>query len=166
MYFHPNIQRRAEMQTIISAVFLMVIGGVGLYALLSALRKRKQFQSWDKIQGRVIERGVFQPNNAGRLSSPAFRYSPLVKYVYTVNEKEYVGENLFHPQIQLPQTSSEAWARKKADSFPDEVTVNYNPANPADSFLVTSSKVLFISFSVVCALLFLIGALILLSRAI
>jgi hypothetical protein len=87
-----------------------------------------------------------------------------LKYVYTVNGKEYTGENLFHPSIQLPQTSSENWARKKADSFSDEVTVNYNPDNPADSFLVTSSKPLFIVFSFVCALLFLIGLLVLLTR--
>lgn len=152
------------MQTTISAIFLMVIGGVGGFALLMALRKRKQFQRWPNTQGRVIERGVYKPTNAGRTSSPSFRYAPRVKYVYTVNGKEYAGENLFHPEIQLPQTSSESWARKKADSFSDEITVNYNPENPADSFLVTSSKPLFIIFTIVCGFLFLLGALILLTR--
>lgn len=152
------------MQTIISAIFLMVIGGVGGFAFLMALRKRKQFQSWPKIEGRVIERGVYKPANAGRVSSPAFRYTPHVKYVYTVNGKEYAGENLFHPQIQLPQVSRESWARKKADSFPDKVTVNYNPENPADSFLVTSSKPLFIFIIIVCGFIFLLGVLILLMR--
>lgn len=152
------------METIISAVCLIIIGGVGLYAIVSALSKRKRFQSWHKTQGRVIERGVYQPNNVGRLSTPAFRYAPLVKYVYTANGKEYIGENLFHPEIQLPQTSSKKWAQKKAYSLPDEVTVNYNPDNPADSFLVTTSKPLFVSFAALCGLMLLIGMLILLSR--
>lgn len=153
------------MQTIISGVFLMVIGGVGFFAITAALRKRNQFQNWHKTKGKVIERGVYQPTNAGHMSSPAFRYSPKLKYVYTVSGKEYTGENLFHPSIQLPQTSGENWARKKADSFSDEVTVNYNPDNPAESFLVTSSKVVFMLFAFVCALLFLIGILLLISRA-
>lgn len=151
------------METIISAIFLIVIGGVGCFAILVALSKRKRFQNWHKAQGRIIERGVYQPTNVGRLSTPAFRYAPLVKYTYTADGKEYVGENLFHPEIQLPQTSSKKWAQKKAYSFPDEVKVNYNPDNHADSFLVTSSKPLFIFLAVVCSLMFLIGVLILLS---
>lgn len=152
------------METIISSIFLMIIGGVGLFAILVALSKRKRFQNWHKTQGRIIERGVFQPTNVGRLDVPAFRYAPFVKYVYTANSNEYIGENLFHPEIQLPQTSNEKRARKKADSFPDEVTVNYNPDNPADSFLVTSSKALFVSLAVFCGLIFLVGIIVLLTR--
>lgn len=154
------------METIFVAICFMIMGGIGLNALLPALRKRNQVQSWHKTEGRIIERGVFQTYNPGRLKSPKFNYAPKVKYAYTVNGKEYTGENLYHTEIDLTSVSGEPWARKRADSFPDEVTVNYNPENPADSFLFTLSKpffILYVVFAFVCGLMFLTGIGILLS---
>jgi len=76
----------------------------------------------------------------GTLSAPAFRYAPLVKYVYHVNGKELVNDFIHPKRIQLPEHSTKKWAQKRAESFADEVTVHYNPADPSESFLVQTPK--------------------------
>jgi len=79
---------------IISGTFGLLIGIVGLWIGFRQLRNRAALNSWGTAKGKVIERGTYQPNIA-TLSTPAFRYSPLVKYVYQVNGKEFVNDNIF-----------------------------------------------------------------------
>jgi hypothetical protein len=74
------------------------------------------------------------------LSTPAFRHAPLVKYVYQVDGKEFVNDCIRPRRIQLPEHNTKKWAQKKAESFADEVTVHYNPADPSESFLVQTPK--------------------------
>jgi hypothetical protein len=93
---------------------------------------------WHTTTGRVIERGTFRATTG--TSSPAFSHAALVKYVYQVDGQEFVNDCIRPKQIQLPEHSTKKWAQKKAESFPDEVTVHYNPANPGESFLVQTRK--------------------------
>jgi hypothetical protein len=74
------------------------------------------------------------------LSTPAFNHAPLVKYAYRVGGREFVNDRIRPKRIQLPERNTRKWARKRAESFADEVTVHYNPADPGDSFLVQTTK--------------------------
>jgi hypothetical protein len=72
------------MERIISAAFSFLIGTVGLWTGFKQLRNRAALNIWPTTKGRVIERGVYEPYMPAA-GPPAFRHSPLVKYVYQGN---------------------------------------------------------------------------------
>jgi hypothetical protein len=143
------------MEHILSAAFSFLIGTVGLWAGFKQLRNRTRLNAWPTTRGRVIERGTFQPDIPA-LGPPAFRHSPLVKYVYQVANKEFTNDRIRPKRIQQPQHNTKKWAQKTAESFPDEVSVHYNPDDPSESFLVqTSRAMLYIVLAASClAILF------------
>jgi hypothetical protein len=127
------------MERIISAAFSFLIGSVGVLVGFKQLRNRTRLNQWPTTGGRVIERGTFVPDvpNTG---PPAFRHSPLVKYVYEVSGKQFTSDRIRPKRIQLPQHNTKEWAQKRAESFADQVTVHYNPEDPSESFLVQTSR--------------------------
>jgi hypothetical protein len=127
------------MERIISAAFSLLIGTVGLWAGFKQLRNRVALNQWPTTKGKVIERGTYLPD-VPSTGPPAFRHSPLVKYVYEVSGKEFINDSIRPKRIQLPQHNTKKWAQKMAESFPDEVTVIYNPEDPGESFLVQTPK--------------------------
>lgn len=129
------------MEAIISCAFALLIGGVGVWAGFKQLRNRKVLNGWRTTRGKVLERGTYQPD-VPSLGPPAFRYAPLVKYAYRVDGREFVNDCIRPKRIQLPQHNTREWARKKAASFADEVTVHYNPEDPSESFLVQTPKIM------------------------
>lgn len=149
------------MERIISAAFSFLIGTVGLWAGLKQLRNRTALNRWPTTKGRVIERGVYEPYipTAG---PPAFRHSPLVKYVYQVAGTEFTGDRIRPKRIQQPEHNTKEWAQKRANSFADEVTVHYNPADPSESYLVQTSRAMLYIVVVASCLAILLGLLFLL----
>jgi len=144
------------MERTVSGIFALLIGIGGLWTGLRALKNRRLLNQWKTTQGKVIERGVYQPN-LPMLSAPAFRYAPLVRYAYQVDGKEFVN-NCIHPRrIQLPPHNSRKWAQKKADGFADDVTVHYNSADPAESYLIQTSKAALYTLVALSFLALLIG---------
>lgn len=143
------------METIISGIFCLLIGAIGLWTGFRQLRNRAALNLWKTTKGRVIERGTYQPNIA-TLSAGAFRHAPLVKYVYQVDAQQYVNDSIHPKRIQLPQHNTKKWAQERADSFADEVIVHYNPEDPSESFLVqTPKRMLYIVIGASClAILF------------
>jgi hypothetical protein len=129
------------MERIITAAFAFLIGAVGLWTGFKALRNRLQLNRWPATKGRVVERGTYQPEFGGN-GPPAFRHSPLVRYVYHVANQEFTNNSIRPKRIQLPRQNTEQWALQTAQSFPDEVTVHYNPADPSESFLVQTPRVM------------------------
>ena len=142
------------MESIIAGVFGLLIGTVGLWTGLRALKTRAALDRWPTTSGRVIERGTFTPDYAS--GPPAFRHAPLVKYVYQADGKDFVNDRIHPKQIQQPRHNTEEWAQNRAESFPDDVVVHYNSADPGDSFLVqTPKKLLYLVIGVSClAILF------------
>ena len=127
------------MESIIAGVFALVIGVIGLLTGLKQLKNRAALDRWPVTNGRVIERGIFQPP-VPPTGPPAFRHAPLIRYAYWVNGKEFIN-NYIHPKrIQLPRHSTREWAQKRADEIQDDVVVHYNPADPAEAFLFQTPK--------------------------
>jgi len=127
------------METIIAGLFGLLIGIAGLWTGFNKLKTRVALDRWSTVKGTVVERGTYQPNIAS-LSTPAFRYAPLVKYVYQVNGKEFVNDCIHPKLIQLAEHSTKKWAHKRAVLFADDVVVHYNPEDPSESFLVQTPK--------------------------
>lgn len=126
------------MEAIFAGTFALVIGVVGLWTGFKQLRNRRLLDRWPTTSGRVIERGIFEPQVPA--GTPAYRYAPLIRYRYEVDGRELTN-NYIHPKrIQLPRHSTRAWAQKRADEIPDEVVVHYNPDDPSESFLFQTPK--------------------------
>ena len=127
------------MERIASGIFALLIGVVGIWLGFKQLRNRKLLNQWKTTQGKIVERGIFQPD-IPMLSPPAFRYSPLVRYVYQVDGKDFENNWINPKRIQAPQHGTRKWAQKRVDSFPSEVTVHYNSDDPGESYLIQTSK--------------------------
>ena len=152
------------MENLIAGLFGILIGAVGLWTGIRQLRNRALFNDWKTTNGKVIERGVYQPDGA-MLSVPAFRFAPLVRYTYQVDGREFENNSILPVRIQLPQHSSRKWAQRKAGSFADEVTVHYNPEDASESYLVLTSKLTLYTVVAASCLLIAVGGLFLLSFA-
>lgn len=129
------------MEGILAAAFAWVIGIVGLWTGFKQLRNRATLNRWPITKGKVIERGTYQPDipTAG---PPAFRYAPLIKYVYQAEGNEFISDAIRPKRIQQPQHNTQKWAQEAANKFADEVTVHYNPEDPSESFLVQTPSIL------------------------
>ena len=149
------------MERILSSAFSFLIGSVGLWVGFKQLRNRTQLNAWPMTKGRVVERSTFQPD-VPTLGPPAFRHAPLVKYVYQVAGQEFTNDRIRPKRIQQPQHHTKKWAQKMAESFPDEVTVHYNPADPSESFLVQTSRAMLYMVVAASCLAILFGLLFLL----
>ena len=147
------------MEALLSGLFALLIGSVGAWAGVQALRNRTALDRWPTTKGRVIERGTFQAVIGGR----GFRYAPLVKYVYQVDEKEFVNNYINPKRTQQPSHSTKEWAQKEAELGTDEVTVHYNPASPDESFLVQTPRFKLYGVIVASCVAMLFGVLFLIS---
>lgn len=127
------------MENLLAGIFGMVLGLAGIWTGIKALKNRVLADRWHTTNGRVIERGIYQPDQP-MLSAPAFRYAPLVKYCYEIGGREFVSHWILPRHIQLPRHNTKKWAQKQADSFPDEVVVHYDPINPSESYLTNASR--------------------------
>lgn len=127
------------MENLIPGIFGLLLGLAGLWTGFKLRKSRSLVERWKTTNGRVIERGTYKPNQP-MLSAPAFRYAPLVRYSYRVDGKEFVSNSILPRRIQMPRHNTMKWAERQARSFPDEVTVYFNPQDPAESYLHNTSR--------------------------
>jgi hypothetical protein len=122
------------MEYTLGGIFALVIGVAGAAVGVRQLGNRKALDGWPSTGGMVIERGTFKPE-IPITTAPAFHYSPLVRYVYTVDGRNFECNHIYPKRMFAPPTNTEKWARKQAESFPDDVTVHFNPDDPSEAFL-------------------------------
>jgi hypothetical protein len=115
----------------IPAIFLIILTLAGAFAARGMLRVRSAVSRWPKTQGRVLEREVV-PATASKTGPGFYRWQPRVKYTYTVDGVAYTSERIRYPQ---PPVHSKQSSQRFLDAIPPEVTVLYDPAKPADSWL-------------------------------
>jgi len=125
--------------SIAGGAFALLIGIVGIWTGLKQLSNRKALNRWPTTKGTVVERGTFE-SNSGSVRKNGFQYCPLVRYTYQISAGDFVNDYIHPKRVQLPQHSTRKWAQQRAESFADEVTVHYNPEDPAESFLVQTPK--------------------------
>ena len=135
--------------------FALFFAAGGLMLLAFARGSREQAagaKRWSKAAGRVVSSRVEgRTERTTRNEAAITVYEPVVDYAYTVAGREYRGSRL---AFGASVASSRAWAEGKAAAFPEgrEVTVHYNPANPAESVL--SPRVAFAWGNLAFALVF------------
>lgn len=149
------------MESLFAGIFGVALGLTGLWTGIRGLKNRARADRWHTTNGRVIERGIYQPEQP-MLSAPAFRYSPLIRYRYEVAGQQFESRWILPRHIQLPRHNTMQWAQRQADSFPDELVVHYNPQTPSESYLKNASKAGLYLVLVFSAIALLLGGLFLL----
>jgi hypothetical protein len=134
------------------AIFFAV-GGLMLLAFAKASGEQAaRAKRWSKVAGRVVSSRAEGRDPATDVArTTKLVYEPVVEYAYTVAGRDYRGSRLaFGATVAGTQT----WAEGKAAAFPEgkEVTVHYDPANPAESVL--SPRAAFAWGNLVFALVF------------
>ena len=151
------------MEGIFAGGFALLLAIVLMLTGLRQLKNRAALDRWPTTKGKVIERGTYQVSTPTG-GPPAFRHSPLVKYVYRVAGKEFVSDRIRPQRIQQPQHNTKDWAQRTANKFPDEVEVHYNPEDPSESFLVQTPKILLYTLIVGSCAALLFGAILLVTK--
>lgn len=89
---------------------------------------------WPAAPGKILERGIEPMQTSGRL------FSPKIKYRYTADGKDYVGERVY-------LTGRVGWmqstAQRVVDALPDPIPVHYNPQDPSEAYVLKVSRVYF-----------------------
>jgi hypothetical protein len=119
------------MESILTIIFSLLLGGVALSVGLKILRVRRQVKQWPTVVGTVVDRGV-ELSSVRPVSTPGSRYRATVKYTYEVAGQHYEGDKI------LPLgnfTGSRAIMQREVDGFGSSVQVRYNPGNPAEACL-------------------------------
>lgn len=127
------------MESIIAGIFGLIIAIVIIWISFLQWANISRLDSWTSAEGKIIERGTFRVTHANR-GPPALQHSPLVRYVYQADGKDFTGDSILPKHIQLPERSTVEWAQARANSFPERLTVYYNPQSPTDCFLVPMSR--------------------------
>jgi hypothetical protein len=104
-----------------------------LFFFVMYRRYLNQARSWPSVKGRIVESRVetYVKREDGHDRT---QYSPLVEYVYRVNDREYRSRQI---RFSMTVQGSEAFARKEAARYPmgAEVVVHYDPDNFSNAAL-------------------------------
>jgi hypothetical protein len=113
---------------------VLILGGLGLFLYKRSQQSsaaRQLAQSWPSTSGVVLMSSV-QSRTSGRSHSTY----PVVVYQYAVNGKTYQSQNIkAGDQFMNVRVIGQALATVARYPIGANVTVYYNPANPAESAL-------------------------------
>ncbi|WP_297889822.1 DUF3592 domain-containing protein [Sulfurihydrogenibium sp.] len=95
------------------------------------LYKYFRYFFWKKTQGKILEKKVERVQEIIKYET----YKPVIKYKYTVDDKEYISDRIFITPFETDKNT----ASKIINEFTSEnVNVYYNPFNPSESVLKKS----------------------------
>jgi hypothetical protein len=115
----------------------VLCGGLGLFLLgmgiTNILTQQRQIETFKPVQAIISSSKPvkqFYPSKGQKKE----KYIPRIRYSYEVNGRTYSNDSAFPSK----ETGSRGWAKKVTDRYKkgDESTAYYNPANPAESFLI------------------------------
>jgi hypothetical protein len=142
----------------LSIVYGLVACGLGLVAFWAARSMhvlRRRVLGWPSVRGHVTSREVIRPADRGRLSAPAFRFAPDVRYTYRVDGVDYVGDKTTLP---WSATGSRTSAEKVLAAIPDQTDVRYDPDDPKTSCLYPPGRKNVVIYALGGVLALLLGA--------
>lgn len=151
-------------------LFILGFAGAGVYLIYrsrQSKQKAEASQNWPSTRGQVTKAHVQQSYHTDSDGDRHYFYSPVVEYTYEVGGQVYTGRTIrfgFNPSF-----GSEAKAQAALASYPvgAQVTVYYNPDNPAEAVLERKASatntgmilgIIFIAVSVCLACPFLLWA--------
>jgi hypothetical protein len=114
----------------------LLISLVGLSALISAMRSRRQADAslaWPGVQGKVIESSLKTHYSTDVDGHQTTSHTAVVRYTYSVMGKEYIGDRVaFGVKTSNRNPATEVINRYPVDKL---VMVYYNPEKPEQAVL-------------------------------
>lgn len=113
----------------VAILIVIAMVGAGVVCVLVGMRSYATAE-WPSVEGRVISASV---DRAERMDQDTrrvtYRYTPVVRYSYSVDGQEYEGTKITYTQGQY---RTESRAREDLEPYPvgGQVTVYYDPQNP------------------------------------
>ncbi len=115
----------------------VLFGGLGLFLLgmgiINILAQQRQIETFQPVQANISSSKIVKQfyRSDGKRKEKCI---PRIRYHYEVNGRTYTNKKAFPSE----ETGSRGWAKKVTDQYKkgDEVTAYYNPASPAESFLI------------------------------
>lgn len=138
LFFNSVAWLRPHLANPGSAEFVTVLIGIGLVVVVFAIGCTGivwQACRWPVTRGRIVSSGARSFQFSSGEGSSSTRYKPNVAYTYEVNGQQYSGSKVNYDL--LASGMSQSYAQQIAAKYKvgQEVTVYYNPKNPADSML-------------------------------
>ena len=118
--------------------FVLVFIGVGAFLIFQSIRSQRKAESsraWPAIAGRLIDAQVSHHTSTDSDGDTSHHYTPKIRYSYQVAGQYYEGNKIGFGFQQ--SYSSQAKAQAALSRFPPsgEVSVYYDPQNPAEAVL-------------------------------
>lgn len=138
-----------ELPFTIQTMPYLVISLLGLFVIVSALRRRRQAgvsESWPGVQGKVLEAKVEKVDRTNFDGPDTTDFVPHVRYAYTVMGKEYTSDRISFGVV----TSNRTPAEQIVSRYPagTAVMVYYSPKDPSQSVLERSGGRLWVSLAI------------------
>jgi len=119
-------------------IFILAFAGAGVFLLVKSFKDRKKAearQGWPATQGQIIASRISESTSTDSDSDRSTSYSPAVEYTYNVAGQEYKGNKITFGFTQGYGRYAKAQAALARYPLGAQVTVYYDPANPADAVL-------------------------------
>lgn len=119
-------------------VFVLALGTIGVFLVLYAVRSRKKAaasQAWPTAQGWITQSQVKQSASTDDEGRTRYAYYPTVVYEYVVADQTYSGKQISFGGVKGSSAPDKAQAALAPYPPGGQVSVIYNPENPAEAVL-------------------------------
>jgi Protein of unknown function (DUF3592) len=116
---------------------LSLVGVAAIIRAASSLKQAGRSENWPGVQGKIIESRIDKQNKLEYDAADSTTYTPVVRYTYSLQGKEYTGERVaFGMTNKNRNPASELVKRYPLDEL---VMVYYNPEKPEEAVLERAS---------------------------
>jgi hypothetical protein len=136
------------MQYLEYVIFYSILGYLSWLAWGDLKKQRAIKKGWGKVRGTIIEAGIKDKMaKVPRTGDPSGLYSPSVKYLYRVGDRDFTGTRITYNNDNTMWYSSRRWAASRGRKWKigKPVDVYYQPDNPARACLVPVSGIAHLS---------------------
>ncbi|MDI6769063.1 MAG: DUF3592 domain-containing protein [Anaerolineales bacterium] len=119
-------------------IVILAFAGAGVFLLIKSFKDRKKAeasQGWPATQGQILEARIAESTSTDSDGDTSTSYSPAVKFTYNVAGQEYKGNKITFGFTQGYRNYAKAQAALARYPLGAQVTIYYDPANPADAVL-------------------------------
>jgi len=121
------------------SVFILALGAIGAFLIVYGVRSRKKAaasQAWPSTEGWITSAEVWESRSTDDEGHVRYAYYPTVAYTYTIEGRSYAGKQISFGGVRghgTPTKAQEALTRFPVGA---QVSVYYDPTNPAEAVLV------------------------------
>lgn len=136
------------MENILTAIFLIVLGGVSILMWIKLIQLKSRLSSWKSTKGKVLNKSVGERKILPGTDLDNFRV--YLEYEYEVENQKIIGNHLSAIELLGGEKAMlKKMAVKRLQKIPENVVVWYNPEKPKESYLNPVEGF----YSVICAVI-------------